>query len=148
MCLTADTKLCCCQLCGLLLISIPSCIFTHFLDTPEVSYCSDVASTEWLNNWYPKKFCTIFTFHLRWQFCSILWSQNDLNIELLNYDPFSQKKLLVILLAALSLFQWTFFLLINFMEIMNVLCAWVSHGKVMVLAVWQHVVWYTATNIF
>jgi len=74
----------------------------------------------------------------------------DLNMELLNYNPFSQKKLLVILLAALSLFQWTFFLLllINFMETMNVVCAWVSHGKVMVLAVWQHVVWYTATNIF
>ena len=80
MCLTADTKLCCCQLCGLLLllISILSCIFTHFLDTPEVSYCGDVASTEWLNNWHPKRFCTIFTFHVRWQFCSIPGCQNVL----------------------------------------------------------------------
>lgn len=122
MCLSADTKLCCCKLCGLLLVSILSCIFTHFLDTPEVltavmwhpllshSTCDDSSAV----------YVDIKMFYI------------DLNIELFNYSPFSQKKLHVILLAALSLFHCFFFIIIiiNFMETMNVLCDWVSRGKV------------------
>lgn len=77
----------------------------------------------------------------------------DLNNELINYNPFSQKKLHVILLAALSLFRCTFFLLLLLIlwrlwlfcviEFLMARCI-----TIMVFAVWQHVVWYMATNIF
>ena len=144
----------CCELCGLLLVSILSCIFTHFLDTPEVSYCNDVAPTEWLNNWCPKRFYTSFTFHLRWQACSILWCRNALywsKYWIVKLKPILPKETTCYFIGSIATLplNFSFFLLILWrlwmccvIEFLMARCI-----TIMVFAVWQHVVWYMATNI-